>query len=97
MKIFRNILIILTALSGLITYSIVYISSHMQGLIKCQMPTGAERTKELLEQKRFWAQLGESYLMFDIFLILAFLLLTTMLIMWIRNKKQQKLHTEISN
>lgn len=61
MRILKVILVVLCLVSFVITITAPIISSYMQGYYKSQFQNGVtDNSKQLLEKKQLWAQIGET-------------------------------------
>ena len=79
MKILKIIFGSLCFVFALFTVTAPLLSSHMQGYYKGQIDDFSRSAEELLAKKQFWAQIGETYIFFYIFLACVVMLLGIML------------------
>lgn len=84
LKIITGIISIISALTVVV---VPFLSSQMQGFYKTQMPASAQLTKELLNKKQLWVQIGESKVFFYIFIACVSAFVIVLLIDWLKLKK----------
>ena len=89
MKVLRNILAVLSAVSFLITILMPFISSKMQDYYKSLSLD--EWSQEILDKKLFWSQLGETYVFLYASVICTCAFLIVALVMYLRNRSNDVL------
>lgn len=87
MKILKIVTGVLSAMSALIMIAMPILSSKMQGFYKTQTPASAQLTKELLDKKQLWVQIGESKVFFYIFITCVSAFVIVWLIDWLKARK----------
>lgn len=89
MKTLKIITGALSAISALIMIAIPFLSSSMQGFYKSQINDFSKSAQELLDKKQFWAQIGESYLFFYIFIACVSIFVIVIFIDWLKARKSK--------
>ncbi len=88
MRIFKYITSALCIISAILCLGVPYLSSCMQSYYKAQIDIYSYNTQELLDKKKFWANLGESPIMLYIFILCFIILFTVLIIERVRKKKE---------
>ncbi len=88
MRILKYITSVLCIISAILCLGVPYLSSCMQGYYKAQIDICSDNTQELLDKKKFWANLGESPIMLYIFILCLIILFAVLIIEQVRKKKE---------
>ena len=84
MKMIKNVLLCLCIVSILLPIILGFISSYMQGYYKAQIDDFSKNEQEkekLLDQKAFWAQVGEFITLKHSIIVFVFLSLLLLIIL----------------
>ncbi len=84
-KTIRCIWILLCGISLLLALAVPVISSYMQGYYKAMIDT----SPEFLYEKRTWAKIGGTDILWVLFLIIILSFVITEIIIYLKNKKMK--------